>query len=73
MYLILMGLAVAIVSLVPIVLALRAIFREQLTYEQDLLELFEIQERLSNSRFQGSVAHSLNQMSSAKRPPKVTG
>ena len=52
MYLILMGLAVAIVSLVPIVLALRAIFREQLTYEQDLLELFEIQERLSNSRFQ---------------------
>ncbi len=66
MHLILIGLAVAILFLLPIVLVLRAIFRESRTSEKDLLELFEIQERLSSARFQGSVAHSINQM----KPPR---
>ena len=36
--------------------------QQQRLYEQDVLEGFELRERMSNANFQASVAHSLSLM-----------
>lgn len=46
--------------LVGFALLATVLYREQMALEEDLLELFELQERISNARFQSSVRKSLN-------------